>query len=53
MSAPDDLELLLAEVRKTISENSQFLKKLGDESIEEELPEDGEAAHNQENFEEL
>ena len=30
----DDLEKLLAEVRKTISDNKQFLEKLVDETVE-------------------
>ena len=30
--APDDLEKLLADVRKTISENKQFLEKLVSEA---------------------
>ena len=31
---PDDLEILLAEVRKTIADNQQFLEKLVYEAIE-------------------
>lgn len=53
MSAPDDLEALLAEVRKTINDNSQFLKKLGDESIDEEQQEGDEPVISEEDFEEL
>lgn len=53
MSAPDDLEILLAEVRKTINDNSQFLKKLGDESIDEEAQENDVVELVEENYEEL
>lgn len=53
MSAPDELEILLAEVRKTINENSLFLKKLGDESDMEEEKEDVASDLDEENFEEL
>jgi len=53
MSAPDDLETLLSEVRKTINDNSQFLKKLGDESMDDDLQEDDETVPSDESFEEL
>lgn len=53
MSAPDDLEVLLAEVRKTINDNSQFLKKLGDESLEDDQTEGDEPVISEEDFEEL
>ena len=51
---PDELEKLLADVRKTISENKQFLEKLVDETDEDEQEEDdGEAPVAEEDFEEL
>jgi hypothetical protein len=49
MTGPDDLEQLLAEVRKTISDNSQFLKKLGEENADD--GEDEESVEDE--FEEL
>jgi hypothetical protein len=51
---PDELEKLLADVRKTISENKQFLEKLVDETEEVDAEEeDGEQAVAAEDFEEL
>ena len=38
--AVDDLEILLIDVRKTISDNRQFLEKLVDEAIEADSEED-------------
>ena len=53
MSQPDDLEKLLADVRKTISDNRQFLDKLVDEAVEEDSEEETEAKMAEEEFEEL
>jgi hypothetical protein len=50
---PDDLEKLLAEVRKTISDNRQFLEKLVNEAIEGDAEDDSEAVAGEEDFEEL
>lgn len=52
-TVPDDLETLLSEVRKTICDNSQFLKKLVDEALEIDSEEDQEAVDSDEDFEEL
>lgn len=49
----DDLEKLLSEVRKTISDNKQFLEKLVDESVEDDSGDDPEVAAGEEAFEEL
>lgn len=49
----DDLEMLLAEVRKTISENRQFLEKLVDEATEADSEEDPDAVPAAGDFEEL
>ncbi|MFZ2950631.1 MAG: hypothetical protein WA003_14240 [Desulfuromonadaceae bacterium] len=49
----DDLEKLLAEVRKTISDNKQFLEKLVDEAIEVDSEDDPDAASGEGSFEEL
>jgi len=53
--APDDLEKLLTDVRKTISENKQFLEKLVDETIEDDPAPEDEAGGMaiKEDFEEL
>lgn len=51
--APDDLEKLLAEIRKTISDNKQFLGKLVDEAIEIDSEDDSEIVAAAEDFEEL
>ena len=56
MSAvPDDLEKLLADVRKTITDNRQFLSALSDESVdptdEPDPPE--EASQDPDEYEEL
>jgi hypothetical protein len=53
MADPDDLDKLLAEVRKTISDNRQFLEKLVDESVEEDSDEEAEEVTAVEDFEEL
>ena len=50
---PDDLEKLLVDVRKTISDNRQFLEKLVDESVEDESENELEAKDVEEDFEEL
>ena len=51
--APDDLENLLAEVRKTICDNKQFLEKLVDEAIEIDSEDNQESETREEDFEEL
>jgi len=51
--APDDIEKLLSDVRKTITDNKQFLEKLVDEAIEVDAEEDSESAVDGEDFEEL
>ena len=48
----DDLEKLLSDVRKTISDNKQFLDRLVDETVEDNSDE-AEAAAVEEDFEEL
>jgi hypothetical protein len=53
MAEPDDLEKLLADVRKTISDNRLFLEKLVDETVEEDSEEETEAKVAEEEFEEL
>jgi len=49
----DNLERLLADVRKTISDNRQFLEKLVDETVEDILGDGVEAVRGEEEFEEL
>lgn len=49
----DDLDKLLADVRKTISDNKQFLDKLVDEEVEDESEDEIEAVTFEEDFEEL
>lgn len=49
----DDLEKLLSEVRKTISDNKQFLEKIIDEEVEIDTEEEIEVAPIEEEFEEL
>jgi len=55
--APDDLDKLLADVRKTISDNRLFLEKLLDETVQDDsgdAPEnETEAVTAEEDFEEL
>jgi hypothetical protein len=53
MAEPDDLEKLLADVRKTISDNRHFLEKLVDETAEDDLEDETEAVAVEEDFEEL
>ena len=53
MAEPDDLDKLLADVRKTISDNKQFLDKLVDESVEDDSEDESETATVEEDFEEL
>jgi hypothetical protein len=53
MAEQDDLEKLLADVRKTISDNKQFLEKLVDEADEDDSEEETEAVTVEEDFEEL
>jgi hypothetical protein len=52
-TGPDDLETLLTEVRKTITDNKQFLDKLVDEEIEVDSEDEPEVAVSEEDFEEL
>jgi len=52
-TVPDDLEALLTDVRKTISDNKQFLEKLVDEAVEDDSEDDTEAVAVEEDFEEL
>jgi hypothetical protein len=49
----DDLEKLLSDVRKTISDNKQFLEKLVDESVEDDAGDETEAMTVEEDYEEL
>jgi hypothetical protein len=49
----DNLDILLAEVRKTIADNRQFLEKLVDETVEDESVGGPEAEAAEEEFEEL
>ena len=49
----DDLDKLLADVRKTISDNKQFIEKLVDEAAEDDSEEESEAVIAEEDFEEL
>jgi hypothetical protein len=49
----DDLDKLLADVRKTISDNRQFLEKLVDEKVEDDAGSEAEAKSVEEDFEEL
>jgi hypothetical protein len=53
MSEQDDLEKLLSDVRKTISDNKQFLEKLVDESVEDDSDDESEPKIVEEDFEEL
>jgi len=53
MEETDDLEKLLADVRRTITENKQFLKKLVDEEVEEDPEDEAEPVTAEEDFEEL
>lgn len=49
----DDLETLLSEVRRTISDNKLFLDKLADETVEGDTGDETEATVAEEEFEEL
>jgi len=49
----DDLDKLLADVRKTISDNKQFLGKLVDETVEDDAGGETEAKDVEEDYEEL
>lgn len=49
----DDLEKLLSDVRKTISDNRQFLEKLVDETVEDAAVDETEVSIIEEDFEEL
>lgn len=49
----DDLEKLLTDVRRTISDNKQFLEKLVDETVEDESGDETEATAAEEDFVEL
>ncbi|MBL0225189.1 MAG: hypothetical protein IPQ16_06305 [Geobacteraceae bacterium] len=51
--AVDELDKLLADVRKTISDNRQFLEKLVDEAVEDDPEDETEAMTAEEDFEEL
>jgi len=55
MADPDDLEKLLAEVRRTITDNRQFLEKLVDEAVEDDTEDEEETGPVavEEDFEEL
>ena len=53
---PDELDKLLADVRKTISDNKQFLERLVDETEEvaqDEEEDNGDKPVSEEDFEEL
>jgi len=50
---PEELENLLTDVRKTISDNRLFLEKLMDEALEVDSENDSEAVAGDEDFEEL
>jgi len=50
---PDDLDILLADVRKTISDNKKFLDKLIDETVEDDAEDESEAVTAEEDYEEL
>ena len=49
----DDLEKLLSDVRRTISDNKQFLEKLVDETVEDDSRDEPEVTAVEEEFEEL
>jgi hypothetical protein len=53
VEADDELEKLLSDVRKTISENKQFLEKLADEAVEVDQDDEPEGAATEEEYEEL
>jgi hypothetical protein len=49
----DDLDKLLSDVRKTISDNKQFLEKLVDESAQDDSGDEKESMTVEEDYEEL
>ena len=49
----DDLDKLLSDVRKTISDNKLFLVKLIDETAEDDSGNEAEATATEDGFEEL
>jgi len=49
----DELEKLLTDVRKTISDNKQFLDKLVDDVMEDDSRDETEETAAEEDFEEL
>ena len=49
----DDLDKLLSDVRKTISDNKQFLEKLVDETVEDDSGDEAETMTVEEDYEEL
>jgi len=50
---PDDLDKLLTEVRKTISDNKKFLENLVDDAMEADSEDGPEADQEEAEFEEL
>ncbi|MDA8413742.1 MAG: hypothetical protein M0023_08130 [Desulfobacteraceae bacterium] len=52
-SVADDLEKLLEDVRKTISDNRQFLDKLVDETVDDDSGDETEPVSIEEDYEEL
>lgn len=50
---PDNVEELVAEVRKVIAENRQFLEKLADEAIEVDSDDNPDITADEGDFEEL
>jgi hypothetical protein len=53
LDAPDELDKLVLEIRKTISDNRQFLEKLVDETVEDDDEDQEDEASTAEDFEEL
>jgi hypothetical protein len=53
LDVPDDLDKLVFEIRKTISDNRQFLEKLVDEAVDEDAEDQLEEVTIEEEFEEL
>ena len=49
----DDLDKLLSDVRKTISDNKQFLEKLVDETVVDDSGDETEAMTVEQDYEEL
>jgi len=51
---PDDLEMLLGDVRKTISDNERFLRTLLEDTVDAGIePDDAEEGKEEDEFEEL